>query len=318
VASINSEWFRQKMSRLESTLRLPRMIWFGSLLFFERPMIPWLLSGLAIWLISKNFLMSIITGFLFALGYEIFTLNKRHTQVVLPRHLKNVDIIRELYNKSKSHLGNTLIRDIEISVDKASWDTVNIGYIGVSSWGWEIIFRILYPLLTKSRIPYQHLLIGFPNKTTEADQKLWEVAHTKDLAKQRKILTRYLDEYGSRVDDVDLMYPTLRERPAVVQEFLKLYKKIQSPEIRQLRAREIRQRSELQISAQLRIPPFIFKRLLKRVQDAVRLREDRRFYAFEGDYYLRQMLLRLANLSGISQSQLFKMSWQEVKNEAIR
>ena len=44
------------------------------------------------------------------------------------------------------------------------------------------------------------------------------------------------------------------------------------------------------------------------------LREDRRFYEFSCDYYLRKMILELGYELNIPETDIFNLTWQKLKN----
>ncbi len=307
------------MSKLERTLRLPYLIKLAVRLFLTRTLLLWVFFGLVNWLIFHNFLVAMIIGFLITLVWEMFSLHEWHKKHVLPTHLKHISMIKLLYNKSETFSEMELVNQIEESVKKSAWNIVHSGYLVLPSWGWEIVFKTLYPFLVSDKqVPYQNLLIGFNNKTVEADQKLWEISQEKNLSIQKKLLEQYLEVFGSRVEDIDLAYPTLRERPKAIESLIALSKLTLSPKFLVETAGNKREQSLKQVYQHLRVPVPVFNWLLQIVQNNVTLREDRRYYEFQADYYLRQMLLSLAKRVKISEYKLFSMAWKEVKNAVHR
>ena len=287
IRIFNPEWFREPASELESTLRTPYILKYAFNLFARRLGFKWLVSGLIIWILSNNIFVSIVFGFLISLILELFTLKKYYENKAVPKHLENVKEVKKLFDESKEYSNNQLVESVESSVKLSSWGMVNITYVGLSAWGWEIIFKILYPFITTSKISYSNLLIGFKNKATDSDQMLWEVAQEKDRQKQKIKLDEYLLEYGSKVDDLEISKPTLREQPNVIKKLLELYLETESPS-KLLKERQNKRDVDIQsVSENLRIPKGIFYSFLKIVQENVRLREDRRHYHFIADYYIR-------------------------------
>ncbi len=196
---VNDEWFRKPFSKLEQTLRFPCLIKFSLILFLTRLLPLWALVSVVVWLVAGKIGLGIIAGFTLLLTRELFTLKSWYAKTVLPKHQTNIHEAKEIFDHSAADIPKVLIKDIKTVLDKASWGTVNIAYVGVAAGGWEIIFRLLYPLIVKTKtVPYYDLLVGFKNKSNEADQKLWEVAHEKNAARKRILLGAYLDEYGSR------------------------------------------------------------------------------------------------------------------------
>lgn len=319
MSSINSEWLRKPMSQMEKTLRFPYLIKIAIGLFLAKTAPKWLVLSYIFWFFIKNPPLSAILGFLSSLIWEMFTLRDWYRNKAFPTHKNNMAHVRNVFGKLDSFTISELVEQIDVVAQKSAWNMVHSGYLILPSWGWEIVFKILYPFLVSNKsIPYQNLLIGFNNKTVEADQKFWEVSQEKDISTQKKQLEQYLEEYGSRVDDLDIALPTLRERPKAVDSLLALSKISPSPKSRFASARVKREHSLKQVKKQLRIPPSAFNGLVEIVQKNVSLREDRRFYEFQADYYLRQMLLSLAKRISIPDVKLFNMSWKEVKNAAYR
>ena len=313
---INPEWFREPPSKLEATLRTPHILKHAFVLFLRRVGPRWLMLSVAIWFVFNNAIFSILAGFLVFLVIELFTLRRYYEMQAVPKHIRNIKRIKKSSVEIDGVAIKQLVKIIDDSVRLSSWGLVNIGYVGLSAWGWEIIFKAVYPLVTKSDVPYQSLLVGFKNKVTDSDQALWEIAQEKDEKKREKALEKYLSEYGSKVDDLEISKPTLREQPKVVKKLLELYKKTTSPLVILEKQKGKRIESTKTTVDSLRISKSIFFRFLKRVQENVALREDRRHYHFIADFYIRRMLLRLAKQLGISEAQIFSMSWKDIRVRA--
>lgn len=316
---LNSEWFRHPFSPLEKTLRGPFLARSALVIFLIRIIPVWVALGLVIGLIAGKFLLALALGFSVTLARELFTLRQWYEESVLPRHRKQLSIIRKTDDRKSQTTTPNLVNHVEMAARQSAWSIINIGYLGVAAWGWEIIFRAIYPLLvTHDKIPYQNVLIGFNNKTTEADQRLWEIAQVKNRTQKNQLLSTYLDAYGSRTEDLDLAYPTLRERPKTIASLLILYQKTPSPQSLVKKAQQKREESLKQVLSALRIPQPVFLELLNLVQANVVVREDRRFYEFEADYYIRSLLFELATRVCIPKEKLFTMTWRQIKHTAYR
>jgi len=307
---LNPEWFRKPLSRIEETLRIPVLIKNGAVILVSRILLPWLLFTLLVWWLTGGITLAAL-GPVIILISELLVLKRWYEKRILKQHLKNIKLIKTIFKK-KSLSIKELRNDIKQAVGLAGWGLVRIAYVGLASWGWEIIFRTLYPLLTNTQIDYRDLLIGFKNKGIETDQALWEVAQEKN--KQKEKLRKYLNEYGSRVEDIDLAYPTFRENKKAVNSMIKLYARISSPISSLNKAKKKRIDSTKEVLKDLRMPQSIFRYLLKTVQTNVRLREDRRFYNFIADYYLRQMIISLGAKLKLDKKEVFNKSWKELKD----
>lgn len=312
----NPEWFREPPSQLEFTLRRTYLFEHAGELFLRRPGFKWLISSLIVWLVLNNIFISVIFGFVILLVLELFSLKKYYETKALPKHIENVEHVKNLFEQSKRASVKQLVKIIDDSVRFSSWGLVNMAYVGLASWGWEIVFKILYPFITSTKYPYQNLLIGFKNKATDSDQMLWEVAQEKNKEKQKIELEKYIFEYGSKVDDLEISKPTLREQPKVINKLLELYSETRSPATSLEEQRRKREEDTQIVLKNLRIPKSIFNLLLKTVQENVALREDRRHYHFIVDYYIRRMIIKLAGKLSLSENEIFALSWGNIRNKA--
>ena len=310
------EWFRNPQSKLETTLRLPILIKYSLILLVTRILPRLFIFGIIIYFMSGNLWLSATTAFLVTFLIEMFTLRAWLLNVILPRHLKNLETVRRMLNDLDKDSSADLIKKIEDSVKFSSWAIINIGYVALPSYGWEIIFKFAHKLLVGRAIPYQELLIGFYNKSIEADQALWKVAQERNVSRKSFLRSKFLNEYGSRVDDIDLSKPTLREQPQVVDQLIQLYKNTISPKARLQEAAAKRQKAEAELWSKLFIPKYLFLPFLRTVQKNVQLREDRRFWEFLMDFYIRQMLFKLAVLRGVKRQMIFTKSWRNLKHAA--
>lgn len=310
----NPEWFRNPSSRLEETLRTPIFIRNGAVLLANRILFPWLLFTIIVWSITGDIRLAAL-GPIFILIYELLVLKNWYEKKILKQHLKNIELVKTIAEKSKDKSINELRDDIGKSVRLACWGLIRIGYVGLAAWGWEIIFRAFYPFLIKTQqIDYRDLLVGFKNKNVEADQALWKVAQEKNEQTQKEKLEEYLENYGSKVEDIDLAFPTFRENQKAVNSFLKLYTHTTSPLSTLKKAKEKRLNKTRIVLKRLRIPKPIFNWLLKTVQSNVRLREDRRYYHFLADFNIRQMIINLGRKLNLNEKDVFNKSWRELKN----
>lgn len=303
------------MSQMEKTLRLPCLIRTAIKLFLSKTAPIWLIFVLIFWFLLKSLFASVILGFVASIIWEMFFLRNWYERKVFPTHLRKLSEVKKAFEKLDSYSTPELITQIEETAQKSAWNLVHSGYLILPSWGWEIVFKGLYPFLVSDQpVPYQNLLIGFSNKTIEADQRLWEVSQEKDPETQKKLLDEYLEIFGSRVEDLDLAYPTLRERPKAIESLLALSKLTPSPNVLLETARNRREQSLKQVYPHLRIPVSVFNWLLQIVQKNVALREDRRYHEFQADYYLRRMLIHLSEQIDIPENKIFNLSWKEAKN----
>lgn len=314
---LNHEWHRNPFSNIEKTLRIPKLIKYALFIFFIRVVVIWLVFGIILFLLLKSLIFSTLIGFFTTLFFEMFVLKQHYFKSTLPRHTKNADKAKYQFDeiKNKKLTNIELVKYIEMFADYSAWGIINIGYLFIPSWGWEILIRLIYPLIVKTKdVPYQNLLIGFHNKTIEADEFLWQLSRESNGIKKAQMREEYIQKYGkNRVDDLDLKCPTLVENKKQLDTLIRLYEKTESPVARIETIMELRKQSMQTVLKNLRIPKVVFLIFIKIVQENVSLREDRRFHEFEFDYYIRQLLFKLADQNNISREVIFDSPWKELK-----
>ena len=306
---LNPEWFRKPQSKLEATLRIPLVTKEIGILALTR-----VFPLIAIFSLTIRFLITfpiipIVLGVFHYILFELWVLERWYKNNLLPYHIKNIDFVNKMEIPVDS---NALIGNIEKSIRMSAYGIVRIGYVGLASWGWEMLFKFIYPLIARDKeYIYSDLLIGMPNKVLEFNQTLWEVANETDNSKKVMMYQSFLDKFGSVVDDMDLSFRTFREKPNAIKILLDLNKDTIEPDIDHQKTLN-RYQSTLN-SVKLIIPFPFFINLVNKVRANVVLREDRRFYEFVMDYKIRVMILELGKRKNIAESELFNKSWEELK-----
>ena len=198
-------------------------------------------------------------------------------------------------------------------------------YVGIYSHGFEYLFAWVLPVFVKNseKFDYREFLRGFPNKSLEADRGLWKLSKLirndenlkglfirktnkeilQGLAEEKyknfqNEFSAWLNDYGHKIHDFDLILPTLQEQPEIVISLLKqfLAQNAQDP-LENLKRAEIK-RNEQKNKVLQNIKwwlPFgekLFLKLLSTTQSYVSIREDRPFY-YQGQALARKALLEL-------------------------
>lgn len=312
---LNPEWFRNPQSKLELTLRLSRVWREAARLFITRVFPLNFGFGFIFWLVFDSWLIAGILSFLAFVVFELMILESWYRKRVLPQQKANIQTVTELVQASEGRGAGEIIDAIDQGAKLSMRGLANVVYVGIAAWGWEAFLRLAFPLMTKpGQFDYRDLLIGLRNIILEVDQALWEVAQEKDLLQREQMYQNYLVDYGSRVDDMDLALPTLRENPAVLKKMIELYQDQPSPAETNAKQQARYQQNMALIRSQLRIPADIFTLLIEKVRANVALRDDRRFYGYAMDYDLRMMILALAEALEIAPDQIFDYSWKELKH----
>lgn len=314
---ILSEWYRHQTSPLERTLRLPKLTRELILVLFERiltlPLLISLICRVSVSLVSYrlSFALFFVLAIALKLVWEMIYAKDWWQKTILPRHLRNIEKISQASNQllNQKSTPDRIIQALDKLVDLSVWGMARSIYIAFPSMLWEIIIKFLYPYISRTKNQaYSTLFIGFENKNIESDMKLWEVSQESSPKDKDAKLNQYLDLYGSRVMDIDLALPTLRERPQELAALVRLFSHLhQGPKERLELARAARQTAEQSIYS-----PFLS--MVRLAQKNVCLREDRRFYEFSADYDIRQIVLLLGKKLGFMNPQdIFGQSWDQIK-----
>lgn len=316
INTANPEWLREPASTLEQTLRRRYVLRYIILILFSRILLKWVISSVVFSLLFSSNIVSILLGLLFTILFELFTIRGYYKNKAVPKQLDNVEALKNQLNSFEyiqtKHLANLIQNSVKISSKRM----VDIVYAAISVIAWMGLIKISLPIISSAKVSYYDLLIGLKNKHIESNQKLWEVAQIKDQKKRKSMLNKYLIEYGSKIDDLDYAKPTLREQPNVVNKLLEVYSKSESPYFVLNRQKERRIKYTNEIIKGLRIPKSVFLSFLEKVQQNVSIREGRRYYALMPDYYIRKMILELANRIEVGEEMIFKMSWKDIKDKS--
>lgn len=249
-------------------------------------------------------------------------LNEWHQNIV-PYHLQQIERIHQ-FDPAKANANKILDhfdQVCEISRTFYAWLILTGAYARFT----ETIFRCLHRLFLKdAQWDYTALLGGYPNKSVEADQALWELAEIgrnqqavkailcqdnlrqclQSLASDScardwfALFRAWLDNYGSSVFDLDIMYATVQDNPAIALALVRSFVKHEreSPEARQRKQKEIRGRATDDFERVLRRRPLLNK-LLRRslavAQGYAAIRESRPFYLHLGWPLMRRDALEL-------------------------
>lgn len=162
----------------------------------------------------------------------------------------------------------------------------------------ELLLKFAYGALIKDnqKWHYQELLVGFPDLGIEGDMKLWEVAHSPAAVVEKK-LNEWIEEYGHRIQDKDILYPTLGENQKMLDAILNLYKNSVSPAEKVGAAGEKRRQREIFANNHIKNIPGA-RRLFNQIkilgQDYAKVRNSRPYY-YQGNANIRRILFEVAD-----------------------
>lgn len=188
-------------------------------------------------------------------------------------------------------------------------------YVGIYSFGFEYALSWGLPVFVKgySKFDYRDLLKGFCDKSIEASIELRKTSN----------ITSWLETYGHRVQDLDVIYPTLQDAPELAASLKQqLLQSPQNPEENLAEERKKRQQLEEEILHNIRRwIPFgrtLFLELLKMAQAYVSLRNDRPFY-YKGQALARKILLEIGARLKLekkleSETDIFFLTYDEIRD----
>ena len=189
---LNSEWYRNPVSQLEWSVRVPRYVSGFISILFQKLILKSAIIFTLLWILISNLTLNLPARISLALFVALFTsliweflsVKRWYGLYILPKHLEVVKKIKDFRVKSESKNIYELVRGTEALVDEYTKGIERLVYIGLYTWLIEIIIRKLYPLISSGK-NYRNLFIGFLNKNTEADMKLWQAANKKIVIKEK-------------------------------------------------------------------------------------------------------------------------------------
>ncbi|TSC88444.1 MAG: hypothetical protein G01um101416_112 [Microgenomates group bacterium Gr01-1014_16] len=294
------EWLHKPISPLEESFLLPLQINKSGSLISER---------LGLKLPDKYW--SIIDGYLYfsdeywklflqlgtlqlpkRIKTEIDISSKRWITKVLPEYQKEINKLNKLSLNELSV--KKLLELFKKTGELESWFFSESLYVGVVCGITELLFKYSYPLFVKDsdNNNYRELLLGYPDKGIDMDTQLWEVAQISDEQKKQLQLGKWIEKYGYRIQDKDLIYPTLGEETELLNSYLKLYRETLNPKLKLMLTNEKRINREKFVKQNARFRIRLFEWILNQAQNYSQIRNSRPFY-YQGNSIMRKILFSI-------------------------
>lgn len=247
---------------------------------------------------------------------EIHIAARRWTGQVLPDYQREIGKIKttELQKCSRDKLIETLKTTVELE-GKLMAESVYVVLYAIAS---EVMLKIAYSLFVRDpeKINYYELLIGFPDAGLEADAELWKISRLKGKSRQSKIQD-WIRRFGHRIQDKDILYPTLGENPETIENLVKIYRSAANPRQRIKAAGARRITRERFATKNLRSTPgaeVIFEKIKQVAKEYAKIRNSRPFYYY-GNREIRRILFAIA--AGIpwakDRSDIFFLKFDELE-----
>jgi len=308
------EWYHKPISPMEESLLLPQHINRSTALFSKRlgirfpaPEQTWkVIDG---WLYFTDryrqlFLQAGIIGLPGRFFGQLPIVKDHWLKEVQPKYQKRIDELKRLILESCKN--DELVDLVKKTVDTEGDLMAESMYVVLFAVPGEVALKYAYKTLAGDPNPsnYRELLVGFPDRGIEADVVLWKISQITDGAKQKAQLDKWLNEFGHRIQDKDIVFPTLGENAKMAAALIKLYKGAPSPALRVKAAVKRRESREEYVKEHVGswAWPF-FEAIKKTAQEYARVRNSRPFY-YQGNQLIRKMLITLAGrLPGINDPQ---------------
>lgn len=323
------EWFHKPVSPIEESFMLPLQINESLELITKRtglrfPKSSWKVISGYLYFSNEYWRLFLQSGFVSLLpNYlrDVKVAKDRWSNQVIPHYLSEIEKISKIDLTSFS-LNDKLQILRRIAENEAKFFAESI-YVIIYCLSTEIFLKLLYPIFVRNskKEDYYELLLGFPDKGLEMDSVLWQVAQIKDEMKREKAKEDWINKYGHRIQDKDLISQTLGENKELINQYIKIYRKISDPSIKQKAAKEKRLRRVEFVMQNLRSIPFfagLFLRVLSYAQEYAKIRNSRPFY-YAGNKYMRRLLLDFAEQIGTLQNRndIFFLHIEELENIAV-
>lgn len=314
-------------SPLEKTLRTNAIYKQIGLLLIQRTIWIWffyfvvidLLINSEFWIWFLSICALVIT--------EMFLLKQWVLAKVLPEHQENLEKTKDLLNQVHEDPNNSYIKDfIETITANSAWSIVRLEYFCYAQELWEVLLKLCLRVLIKPcDVKFRDLFAGVSNKYTEAEQKLWELAHNlsdehfsdRKLVMDSEEIYEYLEKYGNRANGWDLRNETFREdTESVWNTLISAPNSSKSPNDNLL---ELQQKSDESVKVVLENIKYMGGKkgactrfmtwLILKTKNHTQLALDSRFYAFEFDFYIRELLFKFAGIQGVVGKEVFDYHW---------
>lgn len=300
------EWFHTPISPIEESFILPLQI-NGSISVLSKrlgPAIPkncWRIIHGYLYFSDEYWRLIFQPSFLLLplqIIRELRVARDRWLTEILPSYQLQIDKIAKAKLNSFSSL--ELVNLLNCTAELEGWFFSEALYVGVICGMSELLLKFTYPLLihtpSTNHNQYRELLVGFPDKGLESDAAFWKVAQVRDKNAREKQLLEWIEQFGYRIQDKDLLYPTLGENRRLIDSYITLYQDLPDPRLRQQRAVARRRQCQEDAFAHVRfslIMKPVFSSLVSLVQRYAQIRNSRPFY-YQGNKYMRQILRELS------------------------
>ncbi len=251
------------------------------------------------------------------------SVDKEWRKQILPKYKKEMSKLKKFDFKKASN--QDLLAYLEKIMKFEAWIVTNSMYVGLHCVYSEILLLYAYKFLVKDGNwrNYNQLIRGFPNKTIEADQALWELARSLKKPSYKDRLSAFVGEYGHRVFDIDVIHPTLAEDKDLLDNLIRIYSKVtpsKNPANQLKEAKKDRLKQEKFAFKNLRewvpLTRRIFEKILRFSQRYADIRESRPYYHLMAFSLSRKTLLelggRLAQLK--KPDDIFYLTHQEIED----
>lgn len=304
-------WYpKGEVSNLEATLRIPKFRKEFFFVLLKRPLVSWVVSFVLLDFIFNSEFLIWWLSFLAAFIIEMYRTHFWLLHKLITVHKQKLNNTVEVFEQSKTDPNESYTLDyINLISENSAWSIAHFAYVDFIANIWEYLFPIISKIFLK-KVPadFTPLYKGYETRTYSAFHSIYN-ASVKNPSTQNNALESTLSEITTKFDSWDLKYPTIRESIDEISELLDK-PEVTSPQ-KLLSEEKFKRDSLLQdIESNIRFLPKQYLFLLKLAQENIKYLPDYEYFAFEHDYYLRQLLFLFMKRVKKPTEDIFEYTWE--------
>lgn len=309
------DWHSGKFSKLEETLRLPKVKREVLWLLLRRPFLVWIISFVCLDFISNSEFLIWSLSFVLVFFVEMFRA-RAWFPTVLNAHNNKLKQSIETYNDLKSD-ANGFYKDefVEAIVSNSAWSIAHFLYLYFFALLWKACILRILPLILKdlSFEESSFFVSGFEDKSFELSSKLYSYS-TQGIAFDSPKVEEFFGGFTGRLDAWDISQKTIAESSAELESIFNNASQIKAPSETLKMLQEQRNIVLQKVLNNTVIPKNLMQKFLTAGQGTCKFLDDCKYYAFEYDFYIRDLLFLYAERGSIDNNTVFEYTWDALRS----
>lgn len=327
IGEIYADWFREPLSPLEKTWRLPFLFKEGRDFIKKRlglkvPLDYYQIRGGYVFIRNDWLKLFFQPGTIFApikFLTNFFSEKENWEKQILP---ESKQLIKKWQKQKISSKTNVELWNCANQIMKEDTNlSIRTVYVGIYSISIELLLSWFYKLFVRDQYSgYQKLLIGFPNQNHKINQDLQELAKLQqnNHEKYEEKRVEFTENFGFRSSDWDIVLPTFGEQIETINQLIKLHQENPDQDFNQVLKKSLDEKNEKAkfVLKNLRfklITRPIFSWILKWSWEYIPLREDRAFWGGSGIFFVRRCLNLLGKKLDLEPNMIYYLKKQELE-----